>query len=347
LLALRVELVNMKITPGKSGKPPEMAHGGSGDAFIVLHYPPQSIAEQVFFETAPAGMNTPDLPPGAKDKTAGANDTGVAPPPIRARIAGESRVVFEVPSGFKAPYNLAGVLDACEALSLRVPANAAARASTINVVEGLGSLAVKDFAKLSSAQKVQLGNLALRTMQLAVREGAASSALASRVSQNAAVAGPVVVANPGKVVTRPAKPALPSARQTAIEMPWRLILAPHAGERFRHAAQPVTSPVTQRTELWHSRLIVAPDARGRTIEPPRPDPRRTLRAVWALTGENSDQAKPMSGEFPTANELPTTSQLTTPFLATLDDFDRYQITHLSSNFSVSNYQPEPLDANLM
>src|SRR5690606_15546573 len=83
LLALRVELVNMKITPGKSGKPPEMAHGGSGDAFIVLHYPPQSIAEQVFFETAPAGMNTPDLPPGAKDKTAGANDTGVAPPPIR------------------------------------------------------------------------------------------------------------------------------------------------------------------------------------------------------------------------------------------------------------------------
>ena len=345
LLALRVELVNMKVTPGKSGNPPEMAHGGSGDAFIVLHYPPQSIAEQVFFETAPAGMNTPDLPPGAKDKTAGAVDSGVEPPPIRARIAGESRVAFKVPAGFKAPYNLAGVLDACEDLSLRVPANALPRSRGFDIVSNPGRMAVKDFAKLSSTQKVQLGNLALRTMQLTMTEGVASTTLASRVSQNAAMPGQVVVANPGKVAARPPRPASPGATQTAIEMPWRLILSPHDGERFRHAALPVTSSVTQRTELWHSRLITAPDAKGHYIEPPRLDPSRTLRAVWALTGENSD--KTMSGEFPTAADLPTTSQLTTPFLATLDDFDRFQIAHLSSNFSVSNYEPEPLDTNLL
>lgn len=343
LLALRVELVNMKIT---AGKPPEMAHGGSGDAYIVLHYPPQSIAEQVFFETAPAGMDKPDLPPGATTKAAGSVDSGVEPPPIRARIAGESRVVFKVPAGFKAPYNLAGVLNACEALSLRVTANAQPRSRGLDVVSAGGRLAVKDFARLSSAQKVQLGNLALRTMQLTMTEGPASTTLASRATQNSALPGQIVVAQPGKVVARvQPKPAAPSGTQTSIEMPWRLILSPHDGERFRHAAQPVVSPVTQRTELWHSRLITAPNAQGQAIEPPNPDGNRTTRAVWALTGENSD--KTMKGDFPTAADLPTTAQLTGPFLTTLDDFDRFQITHLSSNFSVANYDPEPLDTHLM
>jgi hypothetical protein len=146
-------------------------------------------------------------------------------------------------------------------------------------------------------------------------------------------------------IARPPRPAAPSATQTAIEMPWRLILSPHEGERFRHAAEPVTSPITQRTELWHSRLV-APDAQGSVIEPPRPDPTRTVRAVWALTGENSD--KVMSSNFPTSDaQLPTTGALTGPFLTTLDDFDRFQIAHLSSNFAKTGYTPEPIDTSLL
>jgi len=168
----------------------------------------------------------------------------------------------------------------------------------------------------------------------------------SRISQVGARLGLKLSAQRNTTFRIKPFPALPAGTQAAIEMPWRLILAPHAGEQWRHAAQPVTSPVTQRTELWRSRLV-APNLMGKFIEPPRPDPTRTLRAVWALTGEGSDASKPMQGKFTTAGDLPSTAGSPQPFRATLSDFDRYQITHLSSNFSKSAYTPQPLDTNLM
>jgi len=81
LLALRIELINLYI---QAGAPPMLTRAESGTVLIILHFPPQAIAEEVFFETAPAGMNTPDLPPGAVAKP-DLQDNGVAPPPIRAR----------------------------------------------------------------------------------------------------------------------------------------------------------------------------------------------------------------------------------------------------------------------
>jgi len=345
LLALRIELVNLQIVPGT---PPTLQPAGSGNAAIVLHFPPQAIAEEVFFETAPPGMDKPDLPPGAAPKNPGAVDSGVLPPPLRARTANESRVAFDVPPGFSAPYTLAGVLAACEQLALDVPANALPRTSG-----GLGRrifqvdrFTARDVAALAPAQRVALGGFALRSLQLAALDGPDSTALAAHLSAGSGGIGTVEVIDKAPVIKIAPRPALPGARQTAIEMPWRLILAPHGGERLRHAALPVTSALNARTELWHSRLV-APDAKGGVIEPPRPDASRTTRAVWALTGENSDPDKPMSGTFATTATLPRTDRLSGPFLTTLDDFDRFQIAHLSSNFSVANYQPEPLDTNLL
>src|SRR5690606_21855990 len=72
LLALGVGPVSRKRTPAQSGRPPGRARGGSGDACIVLRDPPRSIAEQGSIESAPAGMHSPAVPPGAKNKTAGA-----------------------------------------------------------------------------------------------------------------------------------------------------------------------------------------------------------------------------------------------------------------------------------
>jgi hypothetical protein len=120
-----------------------------------------------------------------------------------------------------------------------------------------------------------------------------------------------------------------------------LILSPHSAERWRHAKAPVTSPAG-RTELWHSRLV-APQPDGAVIEPPRPDPQRSVRAIWALTGEGSPKA--MQGQFPVAADLPAPN--TIPFRMPLDDFDRFQIVHLSSNFSVSNYTPDAVGTNLL
>jgi hypothetical protein len=115
LLALRLELVNMKV---QAGTPPLLSRGpaSGGASYIVLHFPPQALAEQVFFQAAVPGTQVPNVPPGAPPPgDPGASETPL-PPPIRARIAGESRLVFKVPDGFAVPYRLAEVLAACQQL---------------------------------------------------------------------------------------------------------------------------------------------------------------------------------------------------------------------------------------
>lgn len=342
LLALRIQLVNMSVV---AGSPPRLNAGpkASGASYIVLHFPPQSIAEQVYFQAAPPSTLPPRVPAGAPPPSPPGANEEPDPPPIRARTAGESRLVFKVPEGFTVPYRLADVLGACASLAINVPANALPRASG-RLVIGKGGLSSAAIAKLPATQRAAMSSFALRSMVIAAQEGAASTTLMARVSQSGSRLGQAVSTQRPPVFTIKPKPALPSATQTAIEMPWRLILAPHAAEGWRHAQEPVTSPVTQRTELWHTRLV-APNGTGAFIEPPRPDPARTLRAVWALTGEGSD--KSMQGTYPAASDLPGTAGFPSPFRATLSDFDRFQIAHLSSNFSVSNYAPQPVDTNLM
>jgi hypothetical protein len=73
---------------------------------------------------------------------------------------------------------------------------------------------------------------------------------------------------------------------------------------------------------------VAPREDGSLIEPPRPDSQRTVRAVWALTGEGSP--KPMQSAFPVTADLPAPNN--SPFRMPMHDFARFQIVHLSSNF---------------
>lgn len=342
LLALRIQLVNMVVKPGA---PPMLTRGLKGSpSFIVLHFPPQSVAEKVFFQAARPGTTMPRQPPGAPPPSPPNASETPDPPPIRARVAHESRLAFAVNDlSFAVPYRLADVLTACEQLTLSVAANALPRPLPRLIVT-VGGFTKAQIAKLPSRQRAALSSFALRSLTVAAREGASSPVLMSRILQGGSKISQVV--GPGRVpvVKVKPRPVPPSATQTSIELPWRLIVSPHAGERWNHAAQPVTSPLTHRTELWHSRLV-APDSKGAIIEPPLPDSGRTLRAVWALTGEGSDRA--MQSAFPTSDELPSTAGSPSPFRATLSDFDRFQIAHLSSNFSVSNYAPQPLDTNLL
>ena len=60
----------------------------------------------------------------------------------------------------------------------------------------------------------------------------------------------------------------------------------------------------------------------------------------------------MQSEFPVSDdpeevslELPTPN--TSPFRMPLDDFDRFRIAHVSSNFSRSGYTPRPVGTNLL
>src|SRR5215212_3575773 len=89
LLVLEFEFVNLTLQTDQS---PNLVRKDAGDAFIVVHFPPQSIAEQATVQ--------PEGPPI----------------PIAARMAGESRLVFKVPDSVtQIPYTLAGLLDSVRA----------------------------------------------------------------------------------------------------------------------------------------------------------------------------------------------------------------------------------------
>ncbi len=340
LVALRIELHNLSVEPGT---PPRLKKTGSGAAHLVLHFPPQAITEQTFFER--------NLP-GTQSDDSGQASEALTGPPVRARISGESRLAFVVPNDFDVPYTLAGVLGAVEELALSVPANAkppGAGAPFVIVTD----IFAANVGRLSAAQRAALSSYAARTLRIAAVQGDMATVQLRQAGGGpglrplrASAAGKVVIdvgVSPGPIVTRPtlsARPALPGPKHTAIELPWRLILSPHGAERWRHAKAPVTSPATQRTELWHSRLI-APKADGSVIEPPRPDGQRTVRAVWALTGEGSTQA--MQSAFPAT--LPVPNEI--PFLMPLEDFDRFQFVHLSSNFSSRKYTPTAIGVDLL
>jgi hypothetical protein len=81
---------------------------------------------------------------------------------------------------------------------------------------------------------------------------------------------------PGGIGTGPSTPQIrePLDFETAIEMPWRLMLSPHAELNWAHATGLVTH--TGRTEVWHTRLGVRD---GGSVDEWEADG-RTIQAIW-------------------------------------------------------------------
>ena len=94
LLVATLDFYNLvKVTPG-GGRTRLEQSAAPGDAFIVLRMPPQSFAEQAFFETSDPSTTEP----------AGA-------PPIGSRMAGASQVVFRIAaSELPLKYSLESIL---------------------------------------------------------------------------------------------------------------------------------------------------------------------------------------------------------------------------------------------
>ncbi len=92
------------------------------------------------------------------------------------------------------------------------------------------------------------------------------------------VTGPIRWPRPRRTLSRP-----PTADETAIEAPYRLVISPSAESLWAHADHPVPAGDDARhVELWHSRLGVAKEQQDHSFKPDETDPqRRTVRAVWA------------------------------------------------------------------
>lgn len=83
LLVLEFDVINLVVSPDGTKLVPE---DDAGDAFVIVHFPPQAVAEPVW----------PDLP--------------IDEPPIRTVLAGPSRLAFRVRRGTEVPLTAAGLL---------------------------------------------------------------------------------------------------------------------------------------------------------------------------------------------------------------------------------------------
>jgi YVTN family beta-propeller protein len=101
--------------------------------------------------------------------------------------------------------------------------------------------------------------------------------------------------------------------QTAIELPYRLMLSPDNKGAWEHAREPVRRG--DRTELWHTRLING--------QQPRQDP--DARAIWS----------------PDMNNASLSSAADAPLSAD----DRRRLVRQTSDFTLAQYRPEPVEVD--
>ncbi len=150
----------------------------------------------------------------------------------------------------------------------------------------------------------------------------------------------------GAIPTSPITLEEPTASETALELPYRLVLSPAAlggsdNPAWRHAMQPVNH--AGRVEIWHTRLARAhlpkPGA-PKTVTETGDHAPLPLRAVW-------------SPDFVIGGPLPSTITNDTPFRGAMTPRDRDQIVILSSGYTgirqqtgsvESDYTPKPIQA---
>lgn len=120
----------------------------------------------------------------------------------------------------------------------------------------------------------------------------------------------------------------PALDQTAIELPYRLILSPRSSAGFAHGAAPPKLTGLDRTELWHSRLDLAPGVEGTLGDHPKP----TVRAVWVRKGDREPHWNPEKPLDPPDKPPGPPAPPQPPFLASMSEFDRHAVAHLTSNW---------------
>jgi hypothetical protein len=134
----------------------------------------------------------------------------------------------------------------------------------------------------------------------------------------------------------------PGPRETAIELPYRLVLSPNHAVAWRHATAPVT--YASRTELWHTRLALK--AADGTVSDLSADLTAPLRAIW------SPDFNPARTLDPTQQPVKTTLD---PDLGVTDisPNDRHQLVVLTSAFhgyadaNDAPFVPSPVAAQML
>ena len=124
-------------------------------------------------------------------------------------------------------------------------------------------------------------------------------------------------------VTKPPRLTRPTDFETAIELPWRLAISPTSvGGVWSHPTD-VRTGTDGWSELWHTRLAASSDeaaADGGVI-----------RAVWSYDPRFDPSHAP--------------ANVDTPFITSLNPFDRWQIVNATSNFAYQGKGRADVTAN--
>ncbi len=133
----------------------------------------------------------------------------------------------------------------------------------------------------------------------------------------------------------------PGRLETAIELPYRLLLSPNSASAWRHARKAKT--VKSITELWHTRLMFK-DAEGNMTEVTRRQP-VPLRAIWS---PDFNPNKFIADDLPQFQKPDADWGVLTPMTPS----DRHEIVVLTSAFhsyvkdkdDFRSYEPLPIYA---
>ncbi len=248
LLTLTIEAQNLRLDATNPKQPMLVVDDPSSPAYLIITFPPQSIAEKAYFEVGnpqPPFNNPPSGTPPLGSSNDPLDPAGQTP----SRMSGPSRLVFRLPKSVtKIPYQLQSLLN--------------------------------------------WSNLTLVISTVA--EGQPS---------------PLPITEPGPL-------------ETALELPYRLILSPGNGAAWVNSLAPVT--YAGRTELWHTRLakvikVTANKKVTTSFQEASSQKPLGLRAIW-------------SPDFEDHQALPSHSLDDSPFLtlSPLTSRDRAQIVILTS-----------------
>ena len=323
LLNLEFEFLNLKLAPSAPAR--LVRQNPSSPAFLIVHFPPQSIAEEAFWEAAKEFK--PVSVPGSKFRVFQVQSTSDVPrvPPVLSRISGRSRLAFRVPDDIEEiPFTLESLL----AWDLLEPSLVPVALPPVIFHGGVIELKPVTAPSSGSGPLVAAQPAAASAQPKAAPSALAARTQASRLGQQRAQIPPAKL-KPLSVIP---KIVSPGPAQTSIEMPYRLMLSPHAGEGWRHSIEAVTRD--GRTELWHTRL--APRGPDGTPDESSTTPLH-VRAVWSPDCNAGDHTK-------------GPGHSDTPFRMSLDRQDRHEIVHLTSDYFLKKpddrpLTPEPVDVN--
>ncbi|HSN76722.1 MAG TPA: hypothetical protein VL334_16745 [Anaerolineae bacterium] len=286
LLNLAVECRNLQLDRSDRANLVLVPTDATQPAYLIVHFPPQTIAEEAIYEpTPPPAQPPPDEQAKPYNNTPPGFPASRMPAQARARIGQPSRLVFQLPANShpRIPYTIEGLLN-WTGLPLNV---------------------------------------------------APVAAMPEEPTPEQLAAAPSI--------------APPAELETAIEMPYRLILSPGREGSWTHELAPKTR--AGRTELWHTRLVKRDGERIVALSKANPAP---LRAIWS-PDYVADSSQP-GDVWPALGEPDEWSN--TAVLTAMNRRDRHELVILTSAFTTAetrgfvtgpspwypNFKPTPIQA---